>query len=131
MARLLIRLLVNAFALWVAVQIVPGIDHDGPVTSLILIALVFGLVNALVRPILLLLTCPLVVLTLGLFLLVVNAIMLQVTAWLSGPNLLNLGLTIDNFWSTLLGSIVITIVSAIVNMLVKDSDAEDRRRSKG
>jgi putative membrane protein len=129
MLHLLVRLAVNAIALWVAIEIVPGIDHDGTGTSLLLIALVFGLVNALVRPFLLLMTCPLIVLTLGLFLVIVNAILLELTAWLSGPDVLNLGLTIDSFWSTLLGSIVISVLSGVINLVVKDVEAEDRRGS--
>ncbi|MCB0037593.1 MAG: phage holin family protein, partial [Anaerolineales bacterium] len=109
MPRFLIRLIVNAIALWVAIKIVPGIVYDGTNLSLLIIALIFGVVNALVRPLLVILTCPLIVLTLGLFLLVVNGLMLSLTAWISG--IFNLGLYIDGFWATLLGAVVVSIVS--------------------
>lgn len=119
MSRLLIRWLINAIALWVAIQVVPGLEYTAESgVSLLIIALIFGLVNALVRPVLLLLTCPLIILTMGLFLLIVNALMLSITAWLSG--IFGLGLTLEGFWPTVLGALVISVVSGIINMLVKD-----------
>lgn len=125
MSRLLIRWLINAIALWVAIQIVPGLDYTSETgLSLLIIALIFGLVNALVRPVLVLLTCPLIVVTMGLFLLLINAAMLAITEWLSG--IFDLGLTIDGFWPTFLGAVVISIVSAVINLLVKD-EREERR----
>jgi len=114
--RFLLRLLVTAAALWVAVRFVPGIQHGGSGWSLLGVALVFGVVNALVRPLLLVLTCPLVVLTLGLFLLVLNALMLQLTATLSGA--LGLGFTISGFGAALLGAIVVSVVSGLLNVFV-------------
>jgi len=78
--RLVLRILINSAALWVATQIVPGVTHTGPWISLLLVALVFGVLNALVRPILALLTCPLMLLTLGLSTCVINAIVLWLTA---------------------------------------------------
>lgn len=124
--RLLIRLAINAIALWVAVELVPGLNYDaGSYVPLLIIALIFGLVNALVRPILLLLTCPLIVLTLGLFILIVNAIMLSITVWLSG--VFDLGLTSDGFLPTLLGALVISVVSGVMNLLVKDNGESERR----
>jgi putative membrane protein len=123
----IIRLLINALALWVAVLIVPGLDHTGTVWSLLAVALIFGLVNALVRPIILLLTCPLVVLTLGLFVIVVNALMLSLTIWLS--QLFGLGFSSDGFfWSTILGALVISVVSWLANLLVKDPAERERER---
>lgn len=127
MFRLIIRWAVNAIALWAAIQIVPGIQHDGTGVSLLIIALIFGLVNALVRPLLVLLTCPLIVLTLGLFVLVINTLMLALTEWLSG--IFNLGLTIDGLWPTFLGALVISVVSAVISLLVKDAHEEERRRT--
>ncbi len=123
--RLLIRLAINAIALWAAVELVPGLNYGAEsYVPLLIIALIFGLVNALVRPILLLLTCPLIVLTLGLFILIVNAIMLSITVWLSG--LFDLGLTSEGFLPTLLGALVISVVSGVMNLLVK----EDRENSR-
>lgn len=118
MRNLLLRWLVNAIALWVAVKLLPGLHHDGTTISLIAVALIFGLVNALVRPLLLLLTCPLVLLTLGLFVLIVNTLMLSLTIALS--NSLGLGITSDSFVATFLGSIVISLVSGVLNIFLKD-----------
>lgn len=124
MFRFLIRLVVNAVAIWAAVELVPGLNYVGSTTSLLLVALVFGVVNALVRPLLLLLTCPFIILTLGLFVLVVNTIMLSLTVWLSG--IFDLGLTSTGFWTTFLGALVISIVSSLINLLIKDNDEDDR-----
>ena len=127
--RILVRWLVNAIALWVAIQIVPGLEHTGETgTSLLIIALIFGLVNALVRPLIVLLTCPLIVLTMGLFILIINSIMLALTGWLS--NQFGLGLQIDGFWPTFFGALVISIVSAIINLLIKDEGEEKRRAER-
>jgi putative membrane protein len=123
----IVRILVNAVALWVAVLVVPGLDHTGSIWSLLAVALIFGLVNALVRPIVLLLTCPLVVLTLGLFVIVVNALMLSLTIWLSG--LFNLGFTSDGFfWATILGALVISVVSWFANLFIKDPGERESSR---
>ena len=78
--RFLIRLLINAAALWVAIRLVPGILYEGGALDLLLVALVFGLLNAVIRPILSVLTCPLQLLTLGLFTLVLNGVMLWLTS---------------------------------------------------
>ncbi len=112
--RLLVRWAINAIAIWAAIELVPGIEHTGSAGSLFLIALVFGLVNALVRPVLTLLTCPLIILTLGLGLLVINAAMLGLTAWLVPA------LQVDGFWPALLGSLIISIVSGLISSLIKD-----------
>lgn len=123
MKRLLARWAINAIAIWVAIQLVPGIEHTGPGVSLLLIALVFGLVNAMVRPFLALLTCPLILLTLGLFILVINAAMLGLTGWLV-PSL-----TVDGFWPALLGALVISIVSSFISMFIKDDrEVRDERK---
>lgn len=125
MSRLLIRWIINAIALWVAIQIVPGLHYTSESgLSLLLIALIFGLVNALVRPLLVLLTCPLIVVTMGLFLLVINALMLSLTEWLSG--IFDLGLVIDGFWPTFWGAVVISVVSGVINLLVKDDREVER-----
>ena len=112
--RLLIRLLINAAALWVAAQLVDGIDLEGSVGGILLVALVFGLVNAFLRPVLRLLSLPVMILTLGLFALVINALLL----WLTGALLDQL--TVDGFIPALLGSIVVSIVSAVLGWFVPD-----------
>ena len=119
MGNLLLRWFINAVALWVAVKLLPGLSHDGSMISLIAVALIFGLVNALVRPILLLLTCPLVLLTLGLFILIVNTLMLWLTIVLS--NTLGLGIHSESFVATFFGAVVISLVSGVLNVLLKDS----------
>lgn len=116
----LIRLVLSAVALWITVYLVPGISYDGPVLHLLLVALVFGVVNALVRPLLVALTCPLIMLTLGLFTLVLNALMLWLTSALSGA--LGINFHVDGFVPAFIGGIVLSITSAILNIFVKDDD---------
>lgn len=119
--RLIIGILVTALSIWVAVAIVPGLEFDGPWWALVLIALILSIINAVVKPIVKLLSLPVVILTLGLFLLVINALMLSLTIWLAAPERLDLGLTSEGFfWSTFLGAIVISIVQAIVNIFVEE-----------
>lgn len=118
--RLLLRILVNAAALWVATEIVPGVEHTGPWTSLLLVALVFGLLNAFVRPILKLLTCPLILLTLGLFTFVINAIVLWLTSAISGS--LGLGFHVSGFWAAFLGALVVTVVSVLLSVVLSDAE---------
>ena len=121
--RLLVRLLASAVALAVAAGLVDGISV-GPGTNreqaltLLGVAVIFGLVNAIVRPILRLLTLPLVVLTLGLFLLVLNALMLLLTEWIARQ--FDLAFHVDGFWSALLGALIITVVSFLINIVLPD-----------
>ena len=110
----LLRLLINSAALWVAIQLVNGIDHRGSWWSLLFVALVFGALNASVRPLLKLLSIPLLIVTLGLFIFVINALMLLLTGWVSG--LLNLGFYVDGFWPAFLGGLVVTIVSLVLSL---------------
>lgn len=114
--KFVLRLLITAAALWVAVQLVPGIQHSGTWISLLGVALVFGVVNAFVRPLLLILTCPLVLLTLGLFLLVLNALLLWLTGALSTA--LGLGFEVHGFLAALLGGIIVGLVSTALNIFV-------------
>ena len=118
--RFLIRLLINAAALWIATQIVPGVTHTGPWTSLLLVALVFGVLNAVVRPILKVLTCPLIVLTLGLFTFVINAVMLWLTSAVSES--LGIGFHVAGFGPAFLGALVVTVVSVLLSVFVSDTD---------
>ena len=116
-----LRLLATAAAFWVAAQIVPGITHTGSAFGLLGVAVVFGVVNALIAPFVKLFALPFILVTLGLFALVVNALMLMLTGWLAGG--LNLGLAVAGFWPAFLGSIVISVVSALV-MVVFDQPRE-------
>ena len=121
--RLLVRLLASAVALAVAAGLVdgisvgPGTDRER-VLTLLGVAIIFGLVNAFVRPILRLLTLPLVVLTLGLFLLVLNALMLLLTEWIAKQ--FDLAFQVDGFWSAVLGALIVTIVSFLINIVLPD-----------
>src|ERR1041384_3370391 len=102
--RFLIRLVITAASLWVAVKLVPGLTYSGPLLNLLLVALVFGVLNAFVRPLLYALTCPLIVLTLGLFTLVLNGVLLFLTGLAS--DWLGLGFRVDSFWAAFLGALV-------------------------
>ncbi len=114
--RFLLRLLATAAALWVAVILIPGIRYTGGWPGFLAVALVFGLVNAVIRPILKLLTCPLVILTLGLFVFVLNAFLL----WLSAQFAQGLGLPffVDGFWAALIGALLVGVVSTVLNLFV-------------
>ena len=111
-----IKVLITAAAVWVAVELVDGLEFDGTWVGLLAIAVVLGIVNAFARPIVTILSLPLVLLTLGLFLLVINGLMLALTIWISEG--LNLGLTSTGFGATLIGAIIVTVVSWIGEALL-------------
>ena len=115
---LLLHWVLNAAALWTAAAIVPGLEFNGGVGRLLLVAAVFGLVNSTLRPLLTILTCPLIVVTLGLFTLVINALMVLVTGWLSES--WNLGFTVMGFWAAFWGGLAVGLVSMILAMLLPD-----------
>lgn len=112
---LVLRWLISTLAIFVAVYLVPGIGFVGPGWELGIVALVFGLVNAALRPLLTLLTCPLIILTLGLFGLVINALLLLLTAQIADA--LGVQFTVAGFGAAVLGGLVISIVSVILNVL--------------
>ena len=118
MTKFLVRWAINAIALYVAVLIVPGIELNGEWTSILWLALVMGLLNALVRPLLKFLTCPLIILTLGLFTIIINTGMLLLTSRVGQA--FGLGLTVDGFWTALLGSLVISFVSVVMSIILRD-----------
>lgn len=125
MRQLLIRLIINAIALFVATQAnIPGLRFDGDWKTIVVVAFIFGLVNALVRPILTFLTCPLIALTLGLFTFVINALMLALTGWIAQQ--LNLGFTVDGFAAAFIGALIITIVSFALTLLIRDERERTR-----
>src|SRR5262245_26445091 len=113
---LLVRLLINAAALWVATRIVPGVRHDGDWTILLVVALVFGVLNVAVKPVLFVLTLPFLLLTLGFFTFVLNAFMLWLTGRVSSA--LGLGFHVDGFVPAFLGALVVTVVSFALSTLV-------------
>jgi putative membrane protein len=110
----LLRLLINAAALWIAIQLVDGIEHRGSWWSLLFVALVFGLLNASIRPLLQLLSLPVIILTLGLFIFVINALMLMLTGWVSG--LFNLGFYVVGFWDAFVGGLIISVISFVLSL---------------
>jgi putative membrane protein len=112
----LIRLLVSAAALWVATRIVPGVTYSGEALTFLAVALVFGIVNAFIGPVARLLALPLIILTLGVFALVVNGMMLWLTSALSES--LGLGFHVSGFWAALFGSLVVSIVSTVLWVFV-------------
>jgi putative membrane protein len=114
---LLLRWLLNTLALFVVVTIVPGF-HYHSIVSLAIAALILGLLNAIVRPILFFLTLPLTIVTLGLFLIVLNAVMLELTAWLAP------GFRIDDFVAAIIGAIVLAIISWITNRIGRKPERE-------
>jgi putative membrane protein len=116
-----IRTLVNAGALWVATRVVPGVEYVGGWLPFLGVAVVFGLINAFIGRIAKIVTLPLIVVTLGIFLLVINALMLWLTSAISGA--LDLGFHVRGFWPAFWGALVVSIVSTILGLVV----AEPRR----
>jgi putative membrane protein len=112
--RLISHLIINGIALWLAAQFITGVHFDGDLSSLAVLALVFGVVNTLIKPVVRLLTLPLTVLTLGLFALVVNALMLLLTS------ALDTSYSVDGFVPALLASLLISVVSTVLNWFIKD-----------
>ena len=115
------RLLITALGLWAAARIVPGVQIDGW-GNLLVAALLLGVVNAVIRPVILILTLPLTVLTLGLFILVVNGISLSVVAWLMP------GFTLSGLGSAILGSIIVGLTSWFASTFVGGSGRIERYR---
>ncbi len=116
----IIRVLINAAGLFVATRVVPGISVGGQnyLLTLVLVAVIFGLVNAVIKPILATLTCPLYILTLGLFTFIVNALMLMLTSWIAGQ--VGLTFVVDGFVAALVGAIVISIVSFVLSLVLEE-----------
>ena len=112
----IVRLLATAAALWAAVELVPGITYEGDWIGLLGVALVFGLVNAIIRPILAVLTCPLVLMTLGLFVFVLNALMLWLTSAISAS--IGINFRVDGFIAAFNGALIVAIISTILNVMV-------------
>ena len=116
MKYLLLRWIINIAALFIVVTVVPGF-HAASWGTLAVAALVLGLLNALVRPVFFLLTLPLTIVTLGLFLIVLNAIMLELTAWLVS------GFHIDSFVAACIGAIVLALISMVTNRIGRERDS--------
>lgn len=124
--RFIIRMVITAIALWAAVALIPGIAYDGAWWGLLVVALIFGLINALVRPVLVLLSCPLIVLTLGLFIFILNAFLLWLTSQVSGA--VGIDFQVTGFWAAVLGGIIVGIVSTVLNLVVGTKAGPRKKR---
>lgn len=119
MTKFVIRWSITAAAVAVAAWLVPGIYVNEPhrIWTVILVALVLGLINAFVRPVIYAFSCGLIVLTLGLFTLVINGLMLWLASWIT-VELMGLGFHVNGFWSAFLGALIVSVVSTIVSVFV-------------
>ena len=120
--RLLLRWIVMAIALAVAAWTVPGIEVTGQngTIAVLLMAIVFGIVNAFIRPLITLLSCPLVLLTLGLFTLVINGLCFSLSSWIAQS--LGIGFVVNGFWPAFWGAIVVSIVSFLLSLFLPDKN---------
>lgn len=119
--KFLIRWLITSLSIAAAVLIVPGIRIEGTTGwwAVIVMALVLGLLNAVLRPILAMLSCGFIVLTMGLFIFVVNGAVFLASSWVA-VNWLNIGFFIDGIWPAIMGSIVVSVVSFVLSLLLVD-----------
>jgi putative membrane protein len=128
MTKFILRWVINAIALYLAVLILPGrITLESGWTSIIWLALIFGLVNALFRPLIQLLTCPLIMLTLGLFTLVINTFLFWLTSVIGQSFGLALTIAEPVWWNAFLGGLVVSIVSVVLTLILKD-EMKGRRK---
>jgi putative membrane protein len=120
--NMIIGVLVTAAALWVATAVVPGIQIESSLTSFLIVAVIFGLVNVFVKPIIKLLSLPITIITLGLFTFVINALMLMLTASIAGNAMSIAGSGTAYFTTTLIGSIVISVASAVIGWIMRGTN---------
>jgi putative membrane protein len=127
MKRFLIRWAINAVALYAAIQIVPGIEAQNTHwTALFGLALIFGFLNALLRPLLTLMTCPMILLTLGLFTLVINTLMFYLAGAIG--RYFEIGFYVNGFWPAFLGSIITSLVSMVLGLAFKEELKKGSKR---
>jgi putative membrane protein len=120
MTKFVLRWAINAIALYLAVLILPGIDLRSNLVSILWLALIFGLVNALFRPLIQLLTCPLIMLTLGLFTLVINTFLFWLTSVIGQSFGFGLLIADPVWWNAFLGGLVVSVVSVVMTLILKD-----------
>lgn len=120
MTKFILRWAINAVALYLAILILPGIDLASGWLSILWLALIFGLVNAFLRPLLKLLTCPLIILTLGLFTLLINTFLFWLTSQIGQSLGIELVIADPVFWNAFLGGLVVSLVSVVMSMILKD-----------
>ncbi|HLY63599.1 MAG TPA: phage holin family protein [Terriglobia bacterium] len=125
--KLLLRWAITSFSLFAAAWLVPGIRVDGTAWKVFAVmAIILGLVNSIVRPVLKLLSCPLIIVTLGLFVFVINAITLWLASYIA-VRWFHVGFYVDGFVPAFLGSIIVSLVSVILNLIVKEEERDSRR----
>jgi putative membrane protein len=121
-------MVINGFALYAAISLIPGIVMQDPSPlTYVWLALIFGILNALVKPILKLVTCPVILLTLGLFSLIINTLLFYLTAWVGTQ--FGVGFIIEGFWAAFFGALIVSIVSTFFNIVLKD-ELKDKPRHK-
>ncbi|MGB7860834.1 MAG: phage holin family protein [Acidimicrobiia bacterium] len=121
--KFLLTFLTTAASLAVAVWLVSGLSFDGSWWQFLIVAAIMGVANAIVKPIITFFSIPFIVLTLGLFLLIVNALVLQIVVWLSGPSVFDLGLdTTGFFWATFWGAVVVSVVGWLLGVILPEPD---------
>jgi putative membrane protein len=120
--NLIIGILVTAAALWVTTAIVPGIHIESSVASFLIVAVIFGLVNVFVRPLVRLLSLPVTIITLGLFTFVINALMLMLTAWIAGNAMSIEGDGLTQLYWALIGSVVVSIAATLIGWIMPGKD---------
>ncbi|KPL15070.1 MAG: hypothetical protein AMJ93_16925 [Anaerolineae bacterium SM23_84] len=124
--KFLVRWFVASVALYAAVRLVPGISYEGGWTTLAGMALIFGLVNAFVRPVLALLSCPLIILTMGVFMLVINGGMLLLASRLA--TFFGASFQVDGFGAAFWGALIVSIVSFLLNVFIRGEEEEEKRK---
>jgi putative membrane protein len=128
MTRLILRWAINAVAIWAAISLMQGRGIDveaGGWVPILILAVIFGLLNALVRPVIELLTCPLIILTLGLGTLLINTLLFWLTGLIGAQ--FDVGFTVDGFWPAFWGALIVSLVSMVLTMLLRD-ELKGRRR---
>ncbi len=125
MKSVLIKIAVNALAIWVAAAVINGVHVGGSggkkVLTLLVVGAIFGVLNAFIKPVIKLFSLPAIVLTLGLFVFIINAFMLQLVSWLSDS--LNIEFHIDHFfWTAVLAAIVVSFVSMVLHLILPDGE---------
>ena len=128
MTKFLLRLLINGAAFWAATVLIDGINPANPnPVNFFVLALIFGVLNAIIKPILKLLTFPVILLTLGLFTLVINTVLFWLTGWLGRQ--FSFGFYVDNWWAAFLGAVVVMVIGMIGEMLFRD-ELKGRRKKR-
>ena len=128
--KLLVRWVITGLALFAAAWLVPGIRVEGDGwTIYAVMAVILGLINAIVRPVLKFMTCPLIILTLGVFVLVINGFTLWLSSWIA-QNWFAVGYSVDGFGAAFLGGLIVSVVSVVLSALVRDEEGKESRHSR-